>query len=95
MQAKILSVDKERLQEDGSDFLSVTYRIVDGKHKITRREGFPFDTPTKEIEKLVQAQLELYSSEKERGAKNEKVDALQAKADQTIKTLEGKTFSAK
>jgi hypothetical protein len=93
--AKILSVEKEHLQESDNDQLAVVFLIADSEQSMTFREGFPLDTPDKEIQEAVQARLRLYKQEKIRAEKNKKSEEEQAQADETISKLEGKTFKLK
>jgi hypothetical protein len=93
--AKILSVEKEHLQESDSDQLAVVFLIADSEQSMTFREGFPLDTPDEEIQEAVQARLTLYKQEKESAEANKEAEALQAQADETISKLEGKTFKVK
>jgi hypothetical protein len=93
--AKIVSVEKGHLQEDNSDFLDVRFELSDGKTKLVKKEGFPLDTSEEVIQKTVQAHLDLLKEEKLQAKKNEKAEALQAKADETISSLVGKKFKTK
>lgn len=93
--AKILSVEKEHLQESDNYQLAVVFQIKGGDELVTFREGFPFDTPQKEIEQAVQNRLHLYKQEKLRVEANREFEEDQDAADKTISKLEGKTFKVK
>jgi hypothetical protein len=93
--AKILGVEKERIQESGEDQLAVSFELSDGSESSVFREGFPLDTSEDVIEEAVQARLSLYKQERERAEANKEADALQAQADETISKLEGKKLKLK
>ena len=93
--AKILGIEKLRLQENNTEILDVKFELSDGKESVVYKEGFALDTPEKEIEAAVQARLDLYKQEKRRAEDLKEFEAQQAQADKTIGKLEGKTFKAK
>lgn len=82
--ARITSVTKETLVEDGSQFLDVTFDILENGEVIaTRKLGFPLGTPEDEIAEEVKrtaqgykADIALFESRKDQEAADKQADII-------------------
>jgi hypothetical protein len=86
--ARITSITKETLVEDGSQFLDVTFEILDGETVLSvRKLGFPLDTEHKEIEQEVKKTAQGYKADLALADSRQEQEALDAEADKTINKL--------
>lgn len=89
--ARIIGITKETLVEDGSQFLDVTFEILDGETVLSvRKLGFPLDTEQKEIEQEVKKTAQGYKADLALADSRKEQEALGAEADKTINKLVNK-----
>lgn len=86
----IKKIAKEMVIADNQEQLAVTIAILeDGEEVVTRKVGFPLDTPEKEIKAELAKALKTHLSDKEVGERSAKLEEDNKKADKTIKNLTG------
>jgi hypothetical protein len=86
--ARITSITKETLVEDGSQFLDVAFEILDGETVLSvRKLGFPLDTDQTVIAEEVKSTAQGYKADIALAESRQEQDAKEAQADETIDQL--------
>src|SRR2546429_4006825 len=89
--ARIISITKETLVEDGSQFLDVSFEILDGADGKTvlsvRKLGFPLDTDQSVIEEEIKNTAQGHKGDLALAKSRQEQDAKEAQADETINQL--------
>ena len=89
--ARITSITKETLVEDGSQFLDVTFEILDGETVLSvRKLGFPLDTAQSVIEEEVKNTALGHKSDIALAESRQEQEAKESQADKTIELLTNK-----
>ena len=86
----IKSITKAILQENNSTFLDVELELwEDGKMIEIRKLGYPLTATAEEIKEDLKKYVANYQAEIEMAIANKELDALHAKAGETITALQG------
>lgn len=90
----ITKVDKLRIQEDGSNQLSVTFDLMNGEEVVAERSlGFAYGTTLPEIKNELIKYAKSHKVEMENRDKNKEFEEQEEIADQAIEKLTGQEFS--
>jgi hypothetical protein len=86
--ARITSITKETLVEDGSQFLDVAFEVLDGETVLSvRKLGFPLDTDKSVIADEVKNTALGYKSDIALADSRKEQEAKEEQADKTIEQL--------
>ena len=93
MKVKVLSIKKDILQEDNSNFLDVEFELVQGSKRVMKRRlAFNFGTTKDEIKKELKKYATNIEDEMNMKKKNEKREVQEKQADEVIEGLQGQTI---
>lgn len=90
---KVTEAKKDTIITDGTNFIEVSFDILEGKKVIeSRKQSYPVGTPDKEIQAALKRYLAQFTQEREDAEKNAERDAANAADEKTLTSISNLTI---
>lgn len=94
LKVKIIDIQKKAIVATGEPFLDVTAEFTIGEEVLTKKLGYPIDTPKEDIAEDLKKHLQTEKLDRQQRETNKVVEAQDAAAEETINSLQGEEIIA-